>query len=472
VRLVQVTVPTGKRDTVLSVLDDEEIDYVVHDETSGREYNAVVSFPLPPNAVEPVLELLRESGIERESYTVVIDTETVVSRKSEDLQERYAVEGGHQRIAREELHATAQDLAPSFGSFVLLTVISVVIATAGLLMDSPAVVVGSMVIAPLIGPAMATSVGTVIDDQELFVRGIRLQVFGFAVAIASATAFAFLMKSFNLVPPGLDVLTIGEVAERVSPDFLSLVVALGAGIAGALSLRSGVSASLVGVMIAVALVPPTAVIGIGIAWGLPFVVAGSSVLVLVNALSINLAALATFWYSGYRPGQWFKFDEARSATIKRIGVLVVAIVVLSGFLGGVTYGSFQGATTEQSIRDGVGTVMEQERYDELVLIEMTITFQEDPSGRLLNPTPRRVIVTIGRPEGASTAGLTERILDETADDAPGAAVQVRILEIQRAGEDSSGSVTDRRLEEGSTVQGRYVSTGRSRGGSAVASPNV
>ena len=72
-------IPTGKRKTVLGLLDDEGIDYAVSDETSGRDYTALVSFPLPSAAVEPVLEKLREVGIERDAYTVVVDAETVVS---------------------------------------------------------------------------------------------------------------------------------------------------------------------------------------------------------------------------------------------------------------------------------------------------------------------------------------------------------------------------------------------------------
>jgi len=54
-------VPAGKRETVLAALDEEGVDYVVTDETSGREYNAVVSVPLPTGAVEPVLEAMREA---------------------------------------------------------------------------------------------------------------------------------------------------------------------------------------------------------------------------------------------------------------------------------------------------------------------------------------------------------------------------------------------------------------------------
>lgn len=77
----------------------------------------------------------------------------------------------------------------------LVTAVSAIVATAGLLPDSPAVVVGSTVIAPLIGPAMAASVGTVVNDPELALRGVKLQTLGGVVAIGAATAFALLIRT-------------------------------------------------------------------------------------------------------------------------------------------------------------------------------------------------------------------------------------------------------------------------------------
>ena len=71
-RLVQVTIPTGRRDAVLRTLDDEGIDYVVTDETSNREVAAVATFPLPQAAVEPILERLQEAGIDERTVTVVV----------------------------------------------------------------------------------------------------------------------------------------------------------------------------------------------------------------------------------------------------------------------------------------------------------------------------------------------------------------------------------------------------------------
>lgn len=406
-RLVQVMIPAGKREAVLSVLDDNGIDYALSDETSGRRYTGLVSFPLPTNAVEPILDQLREeTGIDRDAYTVVLDAETVVAERYEQLEKEWTEGEEGERIARDELVTRASDLAPDWVPFVVMTAISAVVATAGLLLDSPAVVVGSMVIAPLIGPAMATSVGSVVDDRELFVRGIKLQAVGALLAVGSAVAFAGVLRFGNVIPLATnEVLAIGEVRERLSPGVPSLVVALAAGIAGALSLSSGVSSALVGVMIAAALVPPTAVVGIGIAWGRPGAVVGSAVLVAVNFLSINLVALATFWYQGYQPEQWFRADEARKDTAKRIGVLALAILVLSSVLAGATYASTQRAAFADDAR------METERLLEDEPSLSLISFDVEHGAAFPFRSPTRVVVTVGHPPGVEPPGLAERLAD-------------------------------------------------------------
>jgi uncharacterized hydrophobic protein (TIGR00341 family) len=424
VRLVQISVPRGKRETVLGVLDDEGVDYVVSDEASGRDIAAVVTFPLPTNAVEPVLEELRGVGLNDDSYTVITEANTVISRQFESLEDRYAEAEDEDRIAREELTSKAEELAPGLTNYALLTIVSAVIATAGLLLDSPAVVVGSMVIAPLIGPAMTANVGTVVDDRGLFVRGVKLQAFGLLLAVASATVFAVLVRTANVVPPIADVTSVGQVRERVAPDFLSLVVALGAGAAGVLSLTAGVSTALVGVMIAVALIPPAATVGIGIAWGQPLVSLGSGVLVLVNILSINLAVLVGLWYQGYRPEHWFREGAARTATIQRLGVLVVSILILSAFLGGVTLDSYNRATTDERIQAHVeGAVDPPAR-----VLDVTV----EQSNAAIFREPQAVVVTVGVPPDNEQQGLAAG-LDSVVDDAAGRDVttEVRYVVIER-----------------------------------------
>jgi uncharacterized hydrophobic protein (TIGR00341 family) len=407
-------VPTGKREAVLGVLDDEDVDYALSDETSGRDYTAIVTFPLPTSAVEPILDRLREVGIERNAYTVVIQAETVVSDRFEALQDRYESDeeeaGNGNRIAREELVARANEMSPRVRPYILMTAVSAIVATAGLLLDSPAVVVGSMVIAPLIGPAMATSAGTVVDDPELALRGIKLQALGGVVAVGAAAVFAFLIRTANVVPLSADqVFAIGEVNERLAPDVLSLVIALGAGAAGAVSLASGVSSALVGVMIAAALVPPTAVVGIGIAWGSPSTVLGSGVLVLVNILAINLVALVVLWRYGYRPRLWFREDEARATTLKRISVLAVVLLLLTGLLGTFTYSSYRTAGFEEDATAAI----EAELPPEATVLNLEVTYEGFPL-----QTPRLVVVTVGYPPTSSPPAIGDTIRERVREAAP------------------------------------------------------
>ncbi|KOX97311.1 MULTISPECIES: TIGR00341 family protein [Halorubrum] len=423
-------IPAGKRAAVVRALDDEGVDYVVTDETSGREYTAVATFPLPTAAVEPVLDRLREAGIDESTYTVIVAAETVISRRFEALEEQYEEDAdrGGDRISREELQAKADDLASGLGTYVLMTVISAVIATAGLLLDSPATVVGSMVIAPLIGPAMSAAIGTVVDDEALFRRGVRMQVVGVAVAVLAATLFALALRSLALVPPGLDPLELAEVSERLAPNVLVLVVAVGAGVAGIVSLMTGVSATLVGVMIAVALIPPAAAVGIGIAFRIPRLVLGAGVIVAVNVLSINLSALVMLWYEGYRPQRWFREDDARSAFLKRVAVLAVAIALLSVFLGGVTYESYVASTTEADIRAAA--------TDELTAVDSEFELLElsvERTGTVPPLETDRVVVTVGVPPGSTVAGTApalddriESVVDREVD------VEVRTVTVERA----------------------------------------
>ncbi|WP_321166739.1 TIGR00341 family protein [Halorubrum vacuolatum] len=429
-RLVQIMIPVGKREAVIDALDQKGVDYVITDETSTREYDAVAMFPLPTAAVEPVLERLREAGIDERTYTVITAAETVVSRDFDTLEEQYTEEAerGEDRISTQELQTKAVDLVSGIETYVLMTVLSAVIATAGLLLDSPATVVGSMVIAPLIGPAMSAAVGTVVDDDDLFRRGIRLQVLGVALAVGSAAVFAAALRALNLVPPGVDPLALAEVSERLAPNVLALAVALGAGVAGIVSLMTGVSAALVGVMIAVALIPPAAAVGIGIAFGIPRLALGAGVLVMVNVLSINLAALVMLWYEGYRPQRWFREDEARAALLKRAAALVVAIAILSMFLGGVTYDTYVETTTEAEIRSAVG--------DELAAIDgelELLELQVERSGTVPPLSTDRVIITVGGPPGTAVDGLAAAL--DTRIEATvghGVAVEVRFVTVERA----------------------------------------
>jgi uncharacterized hydrophobic protein (TIGR00341 family) len=457
-------VPTGKREAVVDVLEDEGIDYALSEEGSGRDYAAIVSFPLPTAAVEPILEQLREAGLERDAYTVVIDAETVVSTKFDQLSAEWTEEKEEDsdRIAREELVTKAAEMAPGGTAYAGMIVASALVATAGLLLDSPAVVVGSMVIAPLVGPAMSTSVATVVDDGDMFVRGVKRQALGTGLGIAAAAAFAFVLHTTNIVPLTIqEVFAIGEVKERLAPDVLSLVIALAAGAAGAISISSGISTAVVGVMIAAALVPPMGVVGIGIAWGHPQAILGSFILVLVNVLSINLAALSVLWWQGYRPKLWFQEENARTTTFVRIATLAAVLIFLSGYLGGVTLSTYRTATFEKEAKASVGEFLEGEQAE---LLSMDIRYAGFPL-----PHPSRVVVTIGYPPGDTPPRVADDVGDRIRTAAPppigplgngDIVVEVRYVATETATAESSITAPSDLRDGGRETQRRHRTRGR------------
>ena len=136
--------------------------------------------------------------------------------------------------------------------------------------------------------------------------------------------------AIGLAFSGLDPMT-GEIQARVNPGPLDFVVALAAGSAGALAFTSGASASLLGVMVAVALMPPLVTGGMLLGAGHPAAAFQALLLVTINVISVNLAAVVTFLWRGVRPRTWWEADTARKATRRAVviwSVLLAALVAL------------------------------------------------------------------------------------------------------------------------------------------------
>ncbi|WP_130536252.1 TIGR00341 family protein [Thiomicrorhabdus indica] len=177
--------------------------------------------------------------------------------------------------------------------YLVLMALSVLLATVGLFANSAPVIIGAMILAPLMAPIISLSMGVLRQETELTITSSRTLLFGILLALFGATLFSWLMP--------LQALN-SEISARLSPTILDLAVAIIAGIAGAYAnAKSEVAKSLAGVAIAVALVPPLAVSGIGIGWWDWHVFSGAFLLFLTNLVGIVLAAAATFLVLGFSP---------------------------------------------------------------------------------------------------------------------------------------------------------------------------
>lgn len=192
-----------------------------------------------------------------------------------------------------ETFVNLKDSAKLSQAYLVLMALSVLLATVGLFANSAPVIIGAMILAPLMAPIISLSMGVLRQEADLTLASSKTLVFGVLLALLGATLFSWLMplQSVN-----------SEIAARLSPTLLDLAVAIISGIAGAYAnAKSEVAKSLAGVAIAVALVPPLAVSGIGIGWWDWHVFSGAFLLFLTNLVGIVLAAAATFLVLGFSP---------------------------------------------------------------------------------------------------------------------------------------------------------------------------
>ena len=429
-RLIKLLVAEDSLDSALDVLEAENIDHVVTKEATERRNTVLVEFPLPTQAVEYVMNELREAGLDDREYTVIASAETAKTRNYSELEDRF-VAGVEEddSVAPEEIRAKALDMHRNAFTYYAMTIFSAIVAAAGLLLDSPAVVVGAMVIAPQVGSALIASVGMALDDRRMIWLGFRDQFVGLGLAIVGAFVFGISLKSGQIVTSVLDVSTVGQISKRISPGLLSMSVAFCAGAAGAFGLATALPVSLVGVMIAAALIPAAAAVGIGFAWGLPSVALGALVLLVVNAVAVNLAGFLVLWYFGYRPIDWENdpnddvVDTLRRYTPTIVGLLV--LVATFSVAGGLVAAEI---SFTNDVNTAVEDVLEDDRYNEL---ELTQVRAEVQLSRHVGETPQ-VSIVLSRPADAPYPGLADRLKQRiVAETERQVEVQVEFTDVQR-----------------------------------------
>ena len=200
-------------------------------------------------------------------------------------------------------------------NYVVLILGSCVIATFGLLSNSAAVIIGAMIVAPLMLPIRGLAFGALKGNISLFRKGLTAIVIGTIIAIILAWFLGSLVRIPNFG---------SEVVARSKPTLLDLGIAVAAGgISAFAKVQPKVSGTLAGTAIAVALMPPICVIGLGLShanWSLSL---GASLLYLTNLLGITLSCMLTFLIAGYIP-----LYRARKALIWALTLTAILLIPL------------------------------------------------------------------------------------------------------------------------------------------------
>lgn len=243
--------------------------------------------------------------------------------------------------------------------YLFMIAMSAGIAILGLLLSSPAVVIGAMLLSPLMGPIMALGFALAIGDWAWVKQSARTLAVGSVLAVLLCAVLVFLSPIQTIT---------SEIAARTRPNLFDLFVALFSALAGAYAMIRGKEGAIVGVAIATALMPPLAVVGFGLATWNWTVFSGALLLFVTNFITIALTAFAMAKLYGFRNSL-----SARNTMFQNVALLSVflALAVPLGF-------SLQQIAWETNAQRIVRSAIREQFARPAQLDALEIDFASDP----------------------------------------------------------------------------------------------
>ena len=316
-RIIEVITDQGHVDTLRGIAAQQEaVDiWVGHNDEDGRCSTRLLVRPERQQAVMDALQSLLATA--DDTRILVLPVEAALPR-IEDIDLEDEKQNSITR-SREELYQKIVSGAKLDSNFMYMVIMSTIVAAIGLLEDNVAVVIGAMVIAPLLGPNMALAFATTLGEGKLLWSALKSNMAGLLTALLLSTLIGFIW------PLNFDS---RELMMRTDVGMDGVVLALVSGAAAVLSLTAGLASSLVGVMVAVAILPPTATLGLMLGAGNYQYALGAALLLAVNVVCVNLASNITFLLKGIKPRTWFEKKKAKQSLIIFVLFWLIVLTVL------------------------------------------------------------------------------------------------------------------------------------------------
>jgi uncharacterized hydrophobic protein (TIGR00341 family) len=325
-RLIEVYLPAEERGRLQEILKDHEI--LGSWQEGSPEGKTLAKLLLPTEKSGEILDLLEKHFSTVEGFRIVLlPVEASIPRPQEEEKKAEEAGPGQEKpekkiagISREELYTDVQKISKLSWVFIVFVLLASVVAAIGMMRDSTVAIIGAMVIAPLLGPNVALSLATTLGDTDLARRAMKTNVAGMLAALFLALLIGIAFQ----VDPDAPKIVAGT---RVGLG--DIILALAAGSAAALSFTTGVLSALIGVMVAVALLPPLVTLGMLIGAGRWDMALGAMLLLLTNLICVNLAGVVTFLARGIRPLTWWEANRAKKATRQAIAIWTFLLTVLA-----------------------------------------------------------------------------------------------------------------------------------------------
>jgi len=322
-RLIEIIVPTDAASPLAELPESDDV--------LGRwsslldDDRTLVRILVSAERSEELLDRLESWFSRVDGFRVMLlPVEATLPRPEEPAQETTAEQKpSPQRISREELYHDIAGGAQTSRVFIASVILSTLVAAVGLMRDDTAIIIGAMVIAPLLGPNVSLCLATTLGDWQLAVQSLKANATGLAVALVASLLLGLAFP--------VDI-SLASISSRTQVSGGDIILALASGCAGVLAFTTGASSALIGVMVAVALLPPTVVFGLLLASGQIDSASGALLLVGTNMICVNLAGVLTFTVQGLRPRALWEAERAKKATRWAVVTWTLLLAILIGLI--------------------------------------------------------------------------------------------------------------------------------------------
>jgi uncharacterized hydrophobic protein (TIGR00341 family) len=332
-KIIEVIADAGHHDTIIAIAEQQQVEDFWSTMSQEEDGRVITRFLVRPEGRQKLLDSLQSVLSNAENYRIlIIPLDTAIPRPAEvsfeslspEQQEEVKLKEKERKKAalmntREEILGQVEKDARLDNNFILLVILSGIVAAIGLLENNLAVIVGAMVIAPLLGPNIAFALGAALGEKKLVTESLKTLFFGVSLAIVVAVII-------GLIWPGS--FDSQELLLRTDVVYSGTAIALASGAAASLSLVSGISSALVGVMVAVALMPPAVTIGLMLSIANYDLAAGAALLLAVNIVCINLSAKLVFMFRGVKPRRWLEAHKAKQSRTLYIVIWIIMLALL------------------------------------------------------------------------------------------------------------------------------------------------
>ena len=318
-KIIEVIADAGNQDTIHGIAEQYEVTDIWYGPVN-EDGRIAVKLLLSDSNRQAVLDSLQSLLQASENAKIIVSpVEAVLPKTTDKTQDHKEQKKARTTLTREEIYSTVEVNSRLHSDYLLLVMLSSIVASAGLLENNVAVIIGAMVIAPLLGPNIAFAFGTSVGDKELVLNSLATIVTGIAVAIVIAYVTGLIWPAQAMTH---------ELMLRTDINYAGTAIALASGAAASLSLVTGLSSVLVGVMVAVALMPPAVTIGLMLSEQAYDHAIGAVLLLAVNIVCINLSAKLVFLSKHIQPRTWLETKKVKQSRTLYLLAWISLLVLL------------------------------------------------------------------------------------------------------------------------------------------------